>query len=183
MVSSGVAYATHYLDHMHMQPARRIELARMFSIHDWIRPAMSALLNTELVNLGDADQQRLGQKVYSILAKARERLERERKLVAAMPPPMSIAESWECHSHDQCRTVWKDVWWRVIAREILHPTKPLAFSEAPDFIARTDFRGMTPSCKQDMVVEVREHGFRGEVGILNGCVDAVLAYHQSLSME
>lgn len=178
-----MAYATHYLDLMHMQPARRIELARMFSIHDWVRPAMSALLKTELVNLGDADQQMLGQKVYSTLAKARERLERERKLVAAMPPPMDIAESWECHSHDQCRAVWKDVWWRVIAKEVLHPTKPLPFSEAPDLVARTDFKGMTPSCKEDMVAVVRAKGFQGEAGILDGCVNAVVAYHRSLSME
>jgi hypothetical protein len=183
MVSSGVAYATHYLDSLDMRPARRIELARMFSIHDWVRPAVTTLLRMEMADLSDVDQQQLGPRVYSVLAKAREKLERERKLVAAMPPPMKVAESWECRSHEQCKAVWKEVWWRVIAKEILHPTRPLPFSEAPDLIARTEFKGMTLSCKQDIIGEVQANGFQGEAGILAGVIDAVVRHHRSLSME
>ena len=92
-IDEGVAYAIHHLEKEFLPPARRIELGRMFSIHDWIKPAMTELITGDLASLSDEDMHRLGLKVYSIVVKAREAMERERRLTSAYPPPMAFEES------------------------------------------------------------------------------------------
>ena len=119
----------------------------------------------------------MGFRVYVILAKAKEAMERERKLTSAYPPPMT--ESWECEKHDKCRTVWKEIWWKKVARQLLHPTKPLLFHETVGYISGIEHSGMTPSCKTMMLEKVTTSGFKDEM-IVDGATEAVIMYHKSL---
>jgi hypothetical protein len=47
-----------------MSPARRIELRRMFSIHDWVEDAFRRLMEVDFADLIEDDKYRLGYKVY-----------------------------------------------------------------------------------------------------------------------
>ncbi|EDR02117.1 uncharacterized protein LACBIDRAFT_332676 [Laccaria bicolor S238N-H82] len=79
----------------------------------------------------------LGVKVYSIIAKACEMLECERKLTTAYPPPMTFDPSWECETHQAvCILIWRDFWWKKVAKQLLHPVKPLAFCDVAEFVER-----------------------------------------------
>jgi hypothetical protein len=94
---------------------------------------------------------------------------------------MKFLESYECMDHQLCKTVWKDVWWKKVGKQIVHPTRPLALQNVPAFVAKTDFPGMYEGCKEEMEIIVRQHeGFGLEAEIIQGAVDAVITFHQSL---
>jgi hypothetical protein len=106
-------------------------------------------------------------------------MEHERKLTSAYPPPMTFNRSWECEKHDKCRTVWREIWWKKVAKQLLHPTKPLLFHETIGYISGIEYPGLTPSCKTTMLEKVMTRGFKDE-RIIDGATEAVIMYHKSL---
>lgn len=180
-IDEGVAYAVHHLENVFMPPSRHIQLARMFSVHDWVRPAIEVMLRSELSTISEDEANNLGVKVYSIIAKAREMLERERKLTAAYPPPITFDPSWECETHQTvCISIWRDFWWKKVAKQLLHPVKPLAFRDVSEFVEKElKGPGLRASCRTSIIEEVRAMGFM-EQQIVDGAVEAVIAFHKAL---
>ena len=160
-IDEGVAYAVHHLENVFMPPSRRIQLARMFSVYDWVRPAIEVMLRSELSSISEDEANNLGVKVYSIIAKAREMLEREWKLTAAYPPPITFDPSWECETHQtMCILIWRDFWWKKVAKQLLHPVKPLAFRDVFEFVEKElKGPGLRASCRTSIIKEVRAMGF------------------------
>lgn len=96
MVTQGTEYALFYIDELDLHPTRLLELSRMYSIDKWVRPAIQRLMRMDLSSLSEEHVNRVGFKVYTILAKPKERMEYAPKLVSAYPPPINMVESWEC---------------------------------------------------------------------------------------
>jgi hypothetical protein len=105
MVTQGTEYALFYIDELDLHPTRLLELSRMYSIDKWVRPAIQRLMRMDLSSLSEEHVNRVGFKVYTILAKPKERMEYARKLVSAYPPPINMVESWECSTHAK-RDAW-----------------------------------------------------------------------------
>jgi hypothetical protein len=183
MIHAGSAYAIHHLELQQMSPARRIELSRMFSIHDWVEDAFRRLMEVDFADLIEDDEYRLGYKVYRIIAKTKEYIDKQRKSTAQVAPPLTFLESYECMDHKTCRDVWKDGWWKKVSKRLVHPTQPISLREVADYVSGLDFTGMTAVCKAEMVDFIKNNdGFRVEDIIIRQGIDAVVAYHKSLEM-
>lgn len=183
LISEGQNYAILFLDKQILHPARRLELSRMYQINAWVKPAFEALVRMELRSLPSSDVNRIGFTAYVILAKAREAIDYQRKLVAAVPHTMTFTESYKCAEHDRCKESWNKTWWRKLGKQLLHPTKPLALNGALDFLERTKHDDMTPCCKVDMMEEMRVYTtakFGVEEEIIDAAVLAIITYHSSL---
>jgi hypothetical protein len=159
-----------------------LEIAVEYRVPQWLSPAIKGLMDVPLRSLTDVDATRLGLKVYSIIARAKEMLEAERRLIAAFPPPLSddtAFRSWTCADHGTCRRVWRNVWWSSIARTILHPNNPLPLEDGITCILTTPFSGMTDECKGDKVLEMTAAGGlnRTELQIVDGAIEAVRAHY------
>ncbi|KAH7919742.1 hypothetical protein BV22DRAFT_998470, partial [Leucogyrophana mollusca] len=76
----------------------------------------------------------IGFKTYIILAKAKEFVEHERKLIASIPPPMAFVQPLECQQHNDCRAAWRELWWKKVAKAMLHPTVPMLLEGAATYV-------------------------------------------------
>jgi hypothetical protein len=180
MIHQGADYAVFYLDQLELHPTRLLELSRMFSVEKWVGPALKRLMRMELSSLSEKEVNRIGFKVYIIIAKAKERMENERKLVSAYPPPINTVESWDCYTHAKCKSVWREGWLRTVGRQILHPTNPLSFEDTIPYIQGMEHPGMTGSCKQETVEMLKVTGFLGEGVIVQGAIDAIIRFNNTL---
>ncbi|KAJ7732234.1 hypothetical protein DFH07DRAFT_686055, partial [Mycena maculata] len=73
-ISSGVAYAIDALEKLNLPAVRQLELARMYTLGDWVQPAVKVILASPLSKLGDGELSQLGLKVYSLLVRAKEKM-------------------------------------------------------------------------------------------------------------
>lgn len=182
-IDEGTAFAIHHLEKEPMAAARRLQLARLFSIFDWVRPALKELILWDIfLSLSDEQLEQVSLKVYSVITKARAAVEHERRLVAAVPPPMRFEVVWECRVHDTlCSNVWKGFWMKKVAKRLLHPSQPLAFDEIGEFVSKNDndLTKMTPRCKDAMVEQMGEEAALTEI-IIDGAVEAVITFFRSL---
>ncbi|KAH7903830.1 hypothetical protein BJ138DRAFT_1189012 [Hygrophoropsis aurantiaca] len=180
-IPSGRQFAIACLDILNLHPARQIELSRMFGIDEWVSTAFEDLIKLDLTTLSEDQERMIGFKTYIILAKAKEFVEHERKLIASIPPPMAFVQSFECEHHDDCRTAWKELWWKKVARSLLHPRAPMVLETGVTYVEQLEFEGMSACCKADMVEVIKQ---RNAFGIVEKVVEeagtAVLAYNKSL---
>ncbi|KIM59141.1 hypothetical protein SCLCIDRAFT_126674, partial [Scleroderma citrinum Foug A] len=90
----------------------------------WVAPAIHSLILSPLSTISENDTHQLGLCVYSIIAKAHEIIEVERKTLAAVPPGLSLDPSANCSNseHPQCKDAWIKFWWKKVAHQLLHPT-------------------------------------------------------------
>lgn len=179
-IPSGVSYAITALHGLLLPAPRRLEIARMYSIPDWVRPAVRRLLACPLGDLTDAEMNQIGIKVYSLLVQGRERMEAEMRWVAQVPPEMVKDHSWRCTDNKVCASAFKDFWWNKIGRKLLHPSVPSDYTQIPDLIQKTsNWNGLHPECKLEMERKTRETIYPLE-GIIAGVAAAIVAHYAKL---
>lgn len=179
-IQDGIKFARHWLEQIKIPATERINLAKQYEIRDWVAPAVQDLLKTPLNDLSNSELDQISARLYCIIAKAKEAMERQRKIIAAFPPSLpkdshDFQTAW-CASHTTCSKVWADTWWRVVARSILHPLDPLDLNTIVDFLKSIDHRGMSIDCKGDMIAWLERDGshFHVPQGIRDGATRSVL---------
>jgi hypothetical protein len=181
-ITAARSYAISVLEQLNLAASRRLQLAGMFTIEDWVKPAVADILDTKFCLLTDVDVGAMGLKVYSILTKAKEKLEEETRRTAFVPPQMAADPSWECETHGSCLAVWPKLWFDQIGRELLHANKPMKLKEIREKVKKDNmFRHpqLSEPCRLDMVSEVARIEFADQ-GIIAGCTDAIVRYYKSL---
>ena len=106
-------------------------------------------------DLSNSELEQISTRLYCIITKVKEALERQHKIIAAFPPSLpkdshDFQMAW-CMSHTTCSKVCADTWWRVVACSILHPLDPLDLNNIVDFLKSIDHQGMSIDCKGDMI--------------------------------
>lgn len=184
MISNSIKFTIGGLENLTLQPTRRLELARLYSIPQWIAPAIREIIPLSLANTTDTEAAQMGFKVYTIIARAKEVIERERRALAAYPPSLLIAPSFSCsiRSHSRCKEAWSGFWWKKVARAILHPMNPLPLTQVLQLIVEAPLpEGMNITCRQAMVdAMVDLNGLEVEERIIEGVIRAVTSYFSSL---
>ncbi|KAJ6447886.1 hypothetical protein C8R45DRAFT_1115642 [Mycena sanguinolenta] len=175
-VQEAITHAKETLEKLFLPAARRIQLARMFSLHDWVDAAMSQLLAVPFENLSAAEFDQLGLRVVIILAKAKEARARYRQGIAQVVPKLRADPDHDCVNHARCHSAWKDAWWRHVPKQLLHPTKDMPVADLPHFVRGLTIEGMTWSCQSDAMENWVSH----EPAMVKAAVDAVVEYHKSL---
>lgn len=86
-IEDGFNFAKHWLEQCKIPATERLQLATLYEIRDWVTPAVQDLLRTPLSCLSNGDLDHINIRLYSIIAKAKEATEKQRKLIAACPSP------------------------------------------------------------------------------------------------
>ena len=125
----------------------------------------------------------MGPKVLLVIAKAREAMDDERKLLAAYPPklPTHYPSAW-CSLHTTtCEKIWAEVWWKTVSRSLLHPREPLPLANIIGLLLRTPHPGMQQECKQDLIDYISSDAgyrpFQAEERIFESAILAVEQYY------
>lgn len=179
-IEDGIKFALHWLQQRRIPATERLKLARHYEIRDWVTAAVQELLNTPLGSLSNGDLEHVNIRLYSIIAKAKEAIEKQRKLIAACPPSLpkdsqDFQTAW-CASHATCAKVWADTWWKEVARSILHPLRPLDVNAIVDFLKSLEHKGMATPCKEDMLRKLESDGspFNALQAIEDGAIRSIL---------
>ncbi|KAG1751725.1 hypothetical protein EDB19DRAFT_1824639 [Suillus lakei] len=184
MISNSIKFTIDRLENLTLQPNHRLELARLYSIPQWITPAIHQMILMSLVNTTDTEAAQMGFKVYTIIARAKEVIEREHQALAAYPPSLLVSPSFSCaaHLHRQCKEAWSGFWWKKVAHAILHTTNPLPLTQTLQLIIEASLPdGMNVACRQAMIdVMIELDGLEVEERIIEGVIRAVTLYFSSL---
>lgn len=152
------------LHSLYLPPTRRIEIARLYNVESWLKPAFRVLIDVQLTSLEAEQVRQMGFGLYEILARGKERLELYRRSIAFVAPDMSFDEDdldWGgCTRHQQCISAWKAYWWRHMARDLLHPDTPLALSDVHETLSKATVTGLADNCKAAILHKIDFDGTR-----------------------
>lgn len=181
-VKDGISFAIHHLESCFpgLTPAHSLHLAQRYNIPKWVPAATRALIiHTPLANIDDEDITYMGVKSYSIIARAKDMLSRQRIALAQSPPgPPILQQSPQCSSHTSCVQVWQERWVLVIGRAILSPTTPLPLTNILDRLKGTKFPGMNEFCHLATMKRLSVEDFsRFEQAIMDKTIDMISKYH------
>lgn len=175
-VPEAISHAQTILEELHLPATRRIQLARMFSLHHWVRLAVVDLMKLQFNALTPDQFLELGLPVLSILVKTKENRLNYRQTVAHVAPKLREDPDHDCLNHARCHAVWKEAWWRHVAKKILHPNNDMPIINLDDFARGLTIEGMTWSCQYDVMANWTSR----EEGMITQAVDKIIDYHKSL---
>ncbi|KAI0691446.1 hypothetical protein BC835DRAFT_1307499 [Cytidiella melzeri] len=172
----------HIKDEPRISPATKINLARRYTIPDWVRPAFEALVRTGPLHITDEDIDQLGLVTYAILTRAQAEIARERLRLSLAAPPTVLGDG--CVAHDRCEGAWKEFWGIKVSRWLNHPDKPPRLSKTCEFIEQLgDIPFMRSRCHSETLLKLRGMApLRAEERITEEGVEKVLAFHRLLEL-
>ena len=181
-IDQGVEFAIHHLERQStIFPPRRLELARRYSIFQWVKPALKLLIFEDFLWVGLTPEEcnQISFHVYRIITKARGIVERERWSLALIRPQLRLST---CPNHGGCEKAWKTFWEAKMQLRLLHPADPLPLDEIADHVQKhlnsLELAQMTSHCKEAIVVQLQEN--RLIESILDSATEAVITYFTSL---
>ena len=80
-IEDGIKFAQHWLEQRNIPATERLQLAKHYEIRDWVAPAVQELLKMPLSSLSNGDLDHINIRLYSIIAKAKEAIEKQRKII------------------------------------------------------------------------------------------------------
>lgn len=151
--------------------ALRYYLAVKYRVSSWLDKALTSLVHMPLLRISSADIQLIGHDIFELVAKVKERIAYERKLLAIKSP--TFHHSTSCTYPDRCKQVWSETWWNQVAPQILHfdPDKELQLKDIPNIVQSLELKGMTPECRAglDAVLII---GLQREERLVNSMVQS-----------
>ncbi|KAJ4465749.1 hypothetical protein C8R41DRAFT_926424 [Lentinula lateritia] len=130
-------------------------------VRDWIEPAVMGLLSTPLQCHNVEQESSIGL-AYPIIAKARERIQEARLVLAAIPFQLAPRDILfpECPDelHQYCEKSWLFFWYQNITVELIHPTKPpLSYSGLVQLVEKTKFENLQEGCKSRTMERMKSY--------------------------
>ncbi|KAJ6483372.1 hypothetical protein C8R45DRAFT_1099638 [Mycena sanguinolenta] len=175
-VQEAIAHTKEILEGMPIRATRRLQLARMFSLHDWVLAAVQSLMEVDLMNLERSHIKELNLTTFSILANVREARWNYRRSVAHVAPTLHDDPDHNCTNHARCKAVWKEAWWRHVAKKLLHSVNSIGVATVPDFVRSLTIDGMSWSCKYDAM----DGWVSREEEMITAATQAIIEYNESL---
>ncbi|KAJ3927749.1 MAG: hypothetical protein NXY57DRAFT_1042181 [Lentinula lateritia] len=161
-----LSYAMSKVVGLRLPAAQLLGLAWRHRVHpqvqEWIEPAVMGLLNTPL-RCHSADQESSIGLAYPVIAKARERIQEARLILAAIPFQLAPRDLLfpECPDelHKYCEKSWLFFWYQNITVELIHPTKPpLSYNGLVQLVQETKFENLQDGCKARTLDRMRLYG-------------------------
>lgn len=157
-VSRGRNHAIlHIPGHIDLTPKLQLELARRYSVNDWIEPSFRAMLRTSPTALAIHDVNNIGVIAYHQLMTTMWEIHELRISVAGNIPP-AVPDIF-CSTQQECQRAWGKEWWGGFARHLLNPEVPLTGEEALSMLENlSSVPGMCKACLEHSVTSVRRKG-------------------------
>ena len=149
-IRPGFDYAVHELGKHTLQPAKILSLAQKYSIAGWVPEAVRALLLLPFHEYTEQDIRDLSFPGYLVIACAKEEIQQQRRVLAAIPPyptNLNADDAPHCTYHTTCTRVWYDKWAKEIVPRIHHPTDHFPLSKTISALLDMDHIGMNRACK------------------------------------
>ncbi|KAJ7584223.1 hypothetical protein C8J56DRAFT_1167022 [Mycena floridula] len=119
-IESATAYAVPRLEvFLVSDPIRQMNLAWVYSIHDWIAPAFSGLLEMKQEDHTFGTQKEIGEYPFWVLTNTRGRIQSLEQTMCFFPTKLVIGR--RCPTPQSCEVAWKGLWWSEFAVSILFP--------------------------------------------------------------
>lgn len=150
-IRPGFDYAINQLGVHTLRPAKQLSLAQKYSIAGWVPDAVRSLLRLPFREYTEQDIRDLSFSGYLVIACAKEEIQEQRKVLAAIPPcPLDVNadDAPHCGGHTTCIRVWYDKWAKEIVPRIHHPTHHFPLSKTISALQEMDHIGMNPACKR-----------------------------------
>ncbi|KAF8054958.1 hypothetical protein FPV67DRAFT_1681221 [Lyophyllum atratum] len=177
-IQPGIDFAIHGIEKLNLSPSRMIKLGITFQISSWIRAAITTLIDTRLAVVNFSELVDIGLVASAAIAKAREMLEEDRKILVVVPPPMPATSPLMCASHNNCIRSWNEIWVRKISREIVHPFTPLPLERIVDRVEEVDYPHMRQACKESAIQGMRTSKMlEGKGEVVDKAVETVLKHY------
>ncbi|KAJ6568266.1 hypothetical protein DFH09DRAFT_1080660 [Mycena vulgaris] len=122
----------------------------------------------------------LGPITLNILFRAKTAIDYERLCVAYVSPKLTTADDLnygDCGTHKTCERVWRENWWTLVGKKILHPKNPMELRNVGAHLNSLSFPGMTPHCHEDAVNKWTANIFE-EDGITTAAVAGVMEFNK-----
>ncbi|KAJ7202110.1 hypothetical protein GGX14DRAFT_399681 [Mycena pura] len=179
-ISDARAYAITQLHLMPLLPSHRLELARMFTILEWVEPAVRTIFDGKLADLTSDDLDRIGYWVFVLLVKGKECMATELQRTASVAPKIDDHD-WSCKKPDACAETFKRLWWEKVGRRLLHPVVPMKTFAIRWEVRTWKHADLNVACCDHMVqkMELKEIEFPDEK-IIDGVVQAISNYYLAL---
>jgi hypothetical protein len=154
----GKSKAVQALNKIWMPAAEKLELARKFTLQDWLEPALERLWWETENGLGCLDDERLDNVAIVALARGRMYVHQCRQFLAFCPPVTTFAKAENCDDkkHTRCLRSWKKTWLAEMPAKLLHPTNPLNPILIPGELRKMAFPEMTTECLPKVLVALEE---------------------------
>ncbi|EPQ55411.1 hypothetical protein GLOTRDRAFT_129685 [Gloeophyllum trabeum ATCC 11539] len=178
LMDDAMAFARSQLDSMTLHPARRLQVARLLRVEAWLAPAFRQLVTMPLRDLTLEHGRQIGLETYQILTKAKDGIERERRLAAAKPPMLDVQDV-ECEDHRRCQSNWNVLWKRKVGAALLHPDTPLAFAQVLDHVQSVEWVDVFTGCRDGAIEKLEANGFVRDNEIIQQAVSLLSPYYQS----
>ncbi|KAJ6532931.1 hypothetical protein DFH09DRAFT_1325942 [Mycena vulgaris] len=178
-IHQATTYAKEVLGGLNLAPCRILELARGFAVHEWVEAAVRALIPV-CGELTTNQALQLGPITLNILFRAKTAIDYERLCVAYVSPKLTTADDLnygDCGTHKTCERVWRENWWTLVGKKILHPKNPMELRNVGAHLNSLSFPGMTPHCHEDAVNKWTANIFE-EDGITTAAVAGVMEFNK-----
>lgn len=163
MIQDGIKFAVYYLEKKNLSSSRKLQLAQQFSILSWIQPAIVELLDASILQMEDPDIAQIGIQAFTIIVKAKESLEHQRRLYAWYPPKLPentiLAVSCSPAMHHCCLKIWKEGWLKYFPQRLLHPTTPLPLHSILTHVMLLDLPDINPGCMEQWIDYLKSSDF------------------------
>ncbi|KAJ6479429.1 hypothetical protein C8R47DRAFT_1047272 [Mycena vitilis] len=153
-------------------PAQLICLSYKHSTRVWYELAFSRLVSMDLRSLNAEQVEWLGFDMYVVVARLKEAMDRQRRILASDPPLFEadpdpkggsvfdvnrgIPHSRECTNHPGCAQDWYTAWWCGMARFLLDGHCALSYTESIRQFQLMEFGNMNPLCRLKMFDAIRD---------------------------
>ncbi|KAJ7725498.1 hypothetical protein B0H16DRAFT_1736161 [Mycena metata] len=174
------AHGKSLLEGLPLSNVRILKLVQQFGIHEWVAKPVKELIPLA-GKLDGWDTLSLGPTTLCILYTAKSLIDRERLSVAYSPPKLPESDKLDygtCWNDKSWEQVWKENWWPLVGRKILHPDKPMKLSELAHHVRNLSLPGMTFKCHEDAVTALAINTWEFD-GVVEGAVKGILDYHKA----
>lgn len=176
-------FAKHHIANSYrIGPAIKIELARKYSIPEWVAPAFKSLVERGPSSISLEDAEHLGLRVHFILAQAQAQINEERTRLSLVASP--VIHGYGCNSQVRCELAWKEFWMVKVSRWLINPDDTPRIADICSHIETLlPISSMESRCQQQTLAKLRGMlVLKREETITKTALDKVLEYHQSLEL-
>ncbi|KAJ7810355.1 hypothetical protein B0H14DRAFT_2379181, partial [Mycena olivaceomarginata] len=145
-LDDGVAYSITEFERKGdcFDPALQFQLARMFRVDQWIKPAFRSLMKRPDPSLTLRNLAQIGEVGCYYLIQTKDKIRKHRTCLAFGTPKICSVRG--CKTPGTCKWSWEREWWGGFARLIHHPDIPLAFGDIPATLQEVRDGGMDGVC-------------------------------------
>ncbi|KAJ7144674.1 hypothetical protein C8R46DRAFT_1232484 [Mycena filopes] len=172
-------YGKGLLESLPLSLSRKLRYARMFRISEWVPDLVKKMIPLA-GTFSSADALEIGPTHLQIFYSAKTMIDEERLKIVFTPPKLTPVDHLgygDCWDHKSCERVWRESWWPLVGRKVLHPARPMALDAIAGHLSKLSLPGMTQKCHEDAVIKWTMNTWEYD-GILEGAIEGVLAFHR-----